>query len=338
MADTFLGHFPEISLHQARQASRRKRKELGQEPPKGYTLNDAFKLWCNLKRNRISSYKDEKRRLERHIISKIGSRQIDEITAPLVIYTVAPIEKAGHQATLKRVLLRTREILDLAVCAGYIPHNPINRVSKVFAPPKVTSMASIPWQELPELFSVAKAAPIRIQVLLFWSCLSLLRPHEAVKIRSDWIDGQTLIIPSTEMKRKREHRVPLNDISLATLQLARSLSPHPKSPFIWSGRAKGTHTSKQTLAKFLHSTCLKNRLVAHGIRSIGRSWLADHDAPFEASEACLAHLSGSVTSRSYQRSDYLAIRRSLMDEWSRYVLDCARRADFLPQITQALSE
>jgi hypothetical protein len=38
--------FPEISLNLARQASRRKRKELGQEPPKGYTLNDALKLWC----------------------------------------------------------------------------------------------------------------------------------------------------------------------------------------------------------------------------------------------------------------------------------------------------
>lgn len=40
---------------QARQLARRKRKELGQEPPRGYVLSDAFRLWCNLKRGRITS-------------------------------------------------------------------------------------------------------------------------------------------------------------------------------------------------------------------------------------------------------------------------------------------
>lgn len=44
---------------QARQLARRKRKELGQEPPRGYVLSDAFRLWCNLKRGRITSYMDE---------------------------------------------------------------------------------------------------------------------------------------------------------------------------------------------------------------------------------------------------------------------------------------
>lgn len=59
---------------QARQQARRKRKELGQEPPRGYVLSDAFRLWCNLKRGRITSYMDEKRRLERYIRSARISR------------------------------------------------------------------------------------------------------------------------------------------------------------------------------------------------------------------------------------------------------------------------
>ena len=84
---------------QARQQARRKRKELGQEPPRGYVLQDAFRLWCNLKRGRIVSYMDEKRRLERYVIKPLGCRQLDEITAPLVIATVRHIEAEGHQAT-----------------------------------------------------------------------------------------------------------------------------------------------------------------------------------------------------------------------------------------------
>lgn len=195
VTDLAIGHFPETGLAEARQIARRKRKEIGQEPPRGYVLADAFRLWCGLKKGRIVSYADERRRLEKYIIKPLGSKQIDEITAPLVIQTVRCIEAAGHRATLKRVLMRTREILDLAVCAGYIQHNPIERVSKVFAPPVVTPMPSLPWQQLPDVMRIMSSAPERIQVLFLWSLCSLLRPIETAKLRKSWIDGNVLTIP-----------------------------------------------------------------------------------------------------------------------------------------------
>lgn len=108
VADKRLGEHPDMSLMQARQKARRLRKDIGLEPPKGYVLKDAFRLWCRLKKPQIVSYQDERRRLERYIIEPIGNRQLDEITAPLVIRTVQPIEKDGKQATLKRVLMRLR--------------------------------------------------------------------------------------------------------------------------------------------------------------------------------------------------------------------------------------
>ena len=331
VTDLALGHWPEVSLMQARQLARRKRKELGQEPPRGYTLRDAWALWKNLKRGRIVSYQDEKRRMERYIIDPLGSRQIDEITAPLVIQTVKSIERAGHQATLKRVLMRTREVMDLAVCAGYIYHNPVDRVSRVFAAPIVNPMPSVHWRELPAVMATMKEAPYRTQLLFAWACLSLLRPIETVKVRWDWIDDDVLVIPAAEMKKNREYRIPLLPEMSAVLQAAKAESPHPKSALIWPGRS-GSHMSAQTLAKFLHETVFKGRLVAHGIRSLGRSWLADHDAPFEAAEACLSHVAGSAVSRAYQRSDYLPQRRQLMAGWCQYVSDCAREAQFLSDI------
>lgn len=332
VTDIVLGHWPEVSLMQARQLARRKRKEVGQEPPRGYVLRDAWRLWKNLKRGRIVSYQDEKRRMERYVIGPLGNRQIDEITAPLVIQTVKGIEAAGHQATLKRVLMRTREVMDLAVCAGYIQHNPIDRVSRVFAAPIVTPMASVHWRELPRVMEVMKSAPHRTQLLFLWACLSLLRPVETVKVRWEWIDGDTLVIPASEMKKSREHRVPLLPEMLSVFDAAKKASPHPRSPFIWAGRLSSCHMSAQTLAKFLHGTPMKGQLVAHGIRSIGRCWFADHDANFEASEACLSHVSGSAVSRAYQRSDYLSQRRKLMADWTAYVAECAQRAQFLMEI------
>ena len=217
MRDIHIGHFPACTLAQAKQITRRKRKEALLSAPDGYTLRDAFKLWCGLKRGRIVSYQDERRRLERYLVGPIGSRQLDEITAPLVIHTVKWLDKSGKRATLKRVLMRTREILDLAVRAG----------------------------------------------------------------------------------------------------------------FVFSGRKAGTHVSAQALAKHLHGTELKGKLVAHGLRSIARSWAADSSVPFEVAEACLSHVVGSQVSRAYQRSDFLEARRSVMTAWSAHIADCAQSVGML---------
>lgn len=326
LSDITLGRWPEISLLQARQMSRRERKRFELEPPRGYVLRDAFKLWCGLKKGRIVSYEAERRRLEKYVMGPIGSRQIDEISAPLVIQTVRIIEDDGHQATLKRVLMRVREIMDLAVCAGYIRHNPIDRVSKVFAPAVVTPMPSVDWKALPEVMAVFVEAPRRTQLLFLWALASMLRPVETVKVRWDWIEDDVLTIPSEEMKKRKPHRVPITPFMRRILEAARGVSPHPRSPFIWCGRSAGKHMSEQTITKYLRSSALNGRLVGHGLRSIGRSWLADHDAPYEAAEACLAHATGSKVSRSYQRSDFLDIRRVLMGRWNDHIESCARSA------------
>ena len=327
--DIHIGHFPDCTLAQARQITRRKRKEASLSAPDGYTLRDAFKLWCSLKRGRIVSYQDERRRLERYLIGPIGSRQLDEITAPLVIHTVKGLDKSGKRATLNRVLMRTREILDLAVCAGFIEHNPIERVSRVFAPPVVTPMPSVHWKELPSVMRVMAEAPRRMQVLFLFQLATMLRPGESASIRKEWIDGDTLIIPASSMKKGREHRVPLTPFVLALIEEEKRLSPHPRAAFVFSGRKAGTHVSAQALAKHMHGTELKGKLVAHGLRSIARSWAADTSVPFEVAEACLSHVVGSQVSRAYQRSDFLEARRSVMAAWSAHIADCAQSVGML---------
>lgn len=326
VADKRLGEHPDMSLMQARQKARRLRKDIGLEPPKGYVLKDAFRLWCRLKKPQIVSYQDERRRLERYIIEPLGNRQLDEITAPLVIRTVQPIEKDGKQATLKRVLMRLREILDLAVCAGYIHHNPIERLNRIYAAPVVTPMPAIRWQDLDLAMAVIAEAPRRIQVLFLWSLCSMLRPGETAKLKWSWLEDDVLTIPASEMKKGRAHRVPITPYMKALLDEARLVSKHPKSGFVFPGVGGSKPMSSQTLAKYLHSTELRGRLVAHGCRSIARCWLADHDVGFEVAEACLSHLTGSAVSRAYQRSDYLDARRGVMHEWCSFVIDCARKA------------
>lgn len=334
VSDVSIGSWPEMTLMQARSAARKMRKDLELSAPKSYTLRDAFRLWCNLKKATIVSYSEERRRMETYIVKPLGNKQLDEITAPLVIKVVTPIAKDGKQATLKRVVMRLREMLDLAVCAGYIDHNPLSRVSKVFAPAKVTPMPSMPWQSLPAILESMKDAPEHIKVLFLFSLCSLLRPKEVVSIQWDWIDGDVLTIPANEMKMKRNFRLPITPLMRTILDRQKEISKRPKGKYVFCGRAETTHISKQTLAKYLHGTDLRGKLVAHGIRSMGRSWLADHQIPFDVAEMCLSHIVGTTVSRAYQRSDFLDTRRSVMDRWCSYILSCADCAQGFAQIAR----
>ena len=340
VSDVLLGHFPEMTLAEARQASRRKRKAIGAELPAGYTLKDAFRLWCNLKRGRIVSYAAERKRLERYIIQPLGNKQVDEVTAPLVIQAVRSIEDAGHRATLKRILMRLREMLDLAVCAGYIQHNPVDRLSRVFAPPITTPMPAVAWQELPNIMQIMRSAPKSVRLLFLWSLCSMLRPVENASLRKTWILDDVLTLPAEAMKKRRPHRLPLTRFMKALLAEIQESSRHPRSDFIFPGRLSGTHISSQTLTKYLHGTELAGRLVAHGLRSIARSWMADNGVAFEVGEACLSHVTGSQVSRAYLRSDYLDARRSATERWNAYIFRCAHEGGLLaefPRLQQVAS-
>ena len=327
-SDKTIGNFPEMSLLSAKQKTRTLRKKFELQPPKGFTLRDAFKLWCQLKRGQIKSYADERRRLEKHIISKLGNRQLDEIIAPVVIQCVKPLDRSGNLATLKRVLMRLREVLDIAVCAGYIEHNPLSRVSRVFRAPKVVPMPSIEWTSLTEAFQAVDNFSVIHKALFLWSLATLLRPSECVACRYDWIKDGVLTIPKEHMKMQREFRVPVTPLMEYVIKVTKALDPRSRCPFLFKSRYHTKPMSSQTLAKELHKSPLKGRLVAHGIRSIGRTWFADHEASYEVSEMCLAHIVGSQVSRAYLRSDYLNQRRTLMYSWTSYVFDCAKSSRF----------
>lgn len=332
VSDITLGHWPDMSLAQAKAEARRQQKINEVKPIAAYTLRDAFLLWCNLKRGRIVSYADEKRRLEHYIIEPLGAVQLDEISAPLVIRTVTPVDKQNKRSTLKRILMRTREMLDLAVCAGMIPNNPINRVSRVFAPCRPKPMPSVDWRELPAVMKIIATAPVRIQNLFLFSLCSMLRPGEVAKLQKSWIEADTIVIPASEMKKGRPHRVPLTFLMRKLLEREKALSPHPRNRYVFAGRDPSSHISKQALAKWLHESELRGRLVAHGLRSIARCWLADNDVQFEIAEACLSHQVGDTVYRAYQRSDFLDARRVVMERWCSYILICASSARLLSDI------
>lgn len=63
----------------------------------------------------------------------------------------------------------------------------------------------------------------------------------------------------------------------------------------------------------------KGRMVIHGIRSMGRTWMAEHGVDFAVAEASLAHVEHNAVVRAYSRTDYLEQRRKVLEQWDEYV-------------------
>lgn len=331
VTDLTIGHWPEISLLQARAIVRKKQRELEIEPTGSFTVRDAFKFWCTKKKGRILSYRDERLRLEKYVISKIGSRQLDSVTPPMIIRLMEPLEEEGKASTIKRLLMRTREIFDMTVNAGYLTSNPLSKITKVFPVPAVTHMPAVDWKELPIVLSqLEKLAPQKYRVLFYFSLATLLRPGEVISIRTDWINEEAIMIPAEKMKMKRPHRIPMTPYLASLIEMAKSMRKNKRSPYLFPASYANKPISSQALAKWMHEQKeFSGRLVPHGLRTIGRSWFADHDVPFEIAEASLAHVVGSQVVRAYQRGDYFSSRQKIMPKWHEYIQHCAECAKVL---------
>ena len=60
-------------------------------------------------------------------------------------------------------------------------------------------------------------------------------------------------------------------------------------------------------------------MSAHGFRSTASTILHEKGWKHEVIEVQLSHLTGTATSRAYDRAIYLPERRKLMQEWANYL-------------------
>jgi hypothetical protein len=79
---------------------------------------------------------------------------------------------------------------------------------------------------------------------------------------------------------------------------------------------------QESMEKFFRTHGFKGILVPHGIRSIGRTWMAENSVEFEVSEHCLAHAHRDAVVAAYNRTTLLEKRKVVMQQWCDYVESC----------------
>ena len=318
-----LGDYPAMSLSSARAKAKEVssnivdgRKKIGK---KGIRFGELMQQWLATKNIRESSMVAMRSYIKP--LDVFHNRPLKDITALDAREAVAHYIEQGKFTAARYTLQCLAQIERHGLALGLTDTARLQYVSRTLPSSPTQHRRFVEADRLPEVFQAMHNSleskskwPDIVKVL----CLTLCRISEVVALRYDWIDFEqgVITIPASQMKAKREHRIPICTQLEKILKRRQALGgvfvfPSPKSK---SGHA--ARIMQYDLGVFNELTTL------HGFRSTGRSWMAVNGYDFAASEYCLAHRCENTTQASYQRYDYLEQRREIMQAWGDFVEQC----------------
>jgi integrase len=276
-----------------------------------------------------------------YVFPAIGDKPVAGVTAADV---VALLKRDGFwetkTVTASRVRERVAQVLDFATAHDLREgDNPAawSRLKFMLPDPKklatVEHHPAVAYADVPKLMSVLADMPGLSPQALRFLILTGGRTGEVTGARWDEIDMKAAVwtVPSSRMKSKREHRVPLSEAALDVLRsLPRTDGAEHVFPGIRGRKFMSETAMLKTLEKVIEKTGLPHATI-HGMRSAFRTWVAEQTSfPREIAEEALAHTVGNAVERAYQRSKLLEQRRLLMDAWARHCIGAAPTGNVTP--------
>lgn len=321
-----LGDFPAMGIVEARKILNDLIAGLSVRKQSVKSFGDVYAEWLEVKKTQIKNWKDIDERVQRYLMPTF-SKQYFSLIQPIDFIDVlkSDLLKRDKLETIKRICGYLRELEVFALNCGYIMNLRLQNLNAVFPKPqtKLSNRPAVHWKELPDVLKELQVYGLKAREtwdVLMCGFYTLLRPNEVCSLEWSWVDYKENVIrvPAETMKMKRGHNVP---ISKQLLELLNS-RPHV-GKFVFPNSVKvSEHISTNAASLFLRRHGYKDRMVPHGIRSIGRTWMHDHDVAFDVAELCLAHSVGTSTQLAYDRSDLLDKRRGAMQSWCDYVESC----------------
>lgn len=338
-----LGKYPTVSLHKAREMAsearillaqginpmneRRERKRASHSQDRAFGII-ALKWWEQQKDSWSDEYQLRIKRWITQDAKSINKIAIDQIDAGHITELMLSIEAAGTPKKASNVLAIINRVYGYALAHRLTRVNPAQGLPlrDILKPmPKVKHRAAITnSKELASLINdidnkesgnFCTVEALRLIPRLF------LRPIEIRFLQWEYIDFDEKIIriPAKGMKRDREHLIPLAKQVAEQLKYLQSVTGYSKYVFP-SERDSGKPISKNVMTNRLRTLGYSADVMsAHGFRSTASTLLHEQGWSHEVIETQLAHLTGTATSRAYNRSIYLSERKKMMQEWADYL-------------------
>lgn len=335
-----LGSYPDISLAEAREIAREKRKQIrnGIDPIEAKrevkasfirqqglktTFSECAQSVLLIKEKELKNAKhiaQWRSSLENYAFPVIGNLPVSKINKTHILEVLQPIWLEKNE-TASRLRGRIETILDYAKAKEYREgDNPAawkGMLKPLLPEPnkvqKRKHHAALPYAEIQEFMQeLSKRAGIAARALEF-SVLTVARSGEVRGATWNEIDleNELWIIPAERMKAGKEHRVPL---SKGAIQILEELPRLEGSELVFPGQ-RGRQMSDMTLTAVLKRMGRKD-LTQHGFRSTFRDWAGETTSyPREVIEHALAHKLKDKAEAAYQRGDLLQKRRAVMEDW-----------------------
>ena len=254
-------------------------------------------------------------------LAVFNNKPLKDITALDARAAVSHYIEQGKFTAARNTLQCLAQIERHGLALGLTDTARLQYVSRTLPSSPTQHRRFVEADRLPEVFELLSKGPKRddgMPDLIKVLCLTLCRINEVVALRYDWIDFEqgVITIPASQMKAKREHRIPI------CTQLEKILKRRQALGGVFVFPSETTKSGHKTRMVHLDRTPFKELTTLHGFRSTGRSWMASNGYDFAASEYCLAHRAENATQASYQRYDYLEQRRTIMQAWGDFVERC----------------
>ena len=282
------------------------------------------------------------RQLERDLFPWIGDRPMTEIQGMELLAALQKIEERGAVETADRVLMLARQVWDYWLPTAEVKQRNITEGLKGrLMPYRGKSFAAIidpvRMGGLMRAIKGYKGGPIVRSALQLTPYLyqrpGNLRMMEWAELD---LDSAMWTIPSMKMKRTKlekeqgdAHTVPLPTQAVALLRGIQPLTGSGR--YVFPGeRSHDRPVSDNSVRSALYALGFGKEQSWHGFRASARTMLVDElDLDFNVIEANLAHAVKDANGRSYNRTQYVKQRFTMIQQWADYLDNLARGAEVI---------
>ena len=306
--------------------------------PAANSFEGVAREWFETRKGQWSDSYGEKimARFVADVFPYIGRRPIAEINAPELLTVLRRVEGRGVVETAHRARENCSQVFRFAIATGRAERDAAQDLRDALKKPEVKHFPAITDpKRMGELLRACDGytGTLVVRAALKLAPMLLLRPGELR--HAQWseidLDSATWTVPAQRMKREKAgktngtpHIVPLPRQAVDAFRDLSQLTGQG----MWVFRGERHHDrpmSENTVNAALRAMGFPaDEVTGHGFRATARTMLAERlDVPESVVEAQLAHSVRDSLGRAYNRTEFLAQRRTMMQAWADY-LDALR--------------
>lgn len=270
--------------------------------------------------------------LKEYVFPLIGSKPIADVSVKDVLECLKTIWYEKTE-TASRVRQRMEKVFNyaktLGLRSGENPAQLKNNLDALLPPagklkrkkalddPNEGHFAAMPYKEVPDFAKeLAKEDALTAKMLLF-TILTASRTKAITQAKWEQIDLEEGVwtIPAKQMKTKVRFKVPLASRVIALLREIPTVSDYVFPSPLNLDKPMSNMAMLSLMRRMGYDA-----YTVHGFRTSFRVWAEETTNYGIVAEHALAHKVGSAVERSYQRSDLLDKRRTLMSLWADYLV------------------